>query len=359
MIPPRSMPDPAVARSMGGKGAVRTSSRRWTALSMSARNPTGAGRIDRSAMSASTDMIEQVFEVQLSRGVRFKRSGREGDEGRAMSEAGVTTREERVALARATLARAEQLTGARSLRRAASEVPALELASAQVRRGDGAPVRRTSLVTSERPSLTVPGALSALLPDGLRRGSIMAVLGSTSLVLALMAEACAGGAWAAVVGQPTVGLLAAAQAGVVLERLAVIPRPGIEAATVVAALLDGVDLVLVGPEAVLTEGDRRRLVSRARERGSVLLTSDTWPGADVVLTAERGRWSGVGAGDGRLRTCRLWVTRSGRGGAGVRQSVELTLPLDRDVVPVDPGAPRASGAPLAPSTPDAPLRLVG
>src|SRR5450830_848399 len=302
---------------------------------------------------------------------------RESGGGGAMSEAVmeaavevvVETREERAALARATLVRAELLTGARSLRRPAPEVPVPgvpvptvlvpEVPAPRSRAWDGAPVRRTSLVTSERPSLPVPGALSALLPDGLRRGSTVAVLGSTSLVLALLAEACGGGAWAAVVGQPTVGLLAAAQAGVDLERLAVVPQPGMEAPTVVAALLDGVDVVLVGPEAVLTDGDRRRLVSRARERGSVLLASGTWPGADVVLTAERGRWSGVGAGDGRLRTCELRVTRTGRGGAGVRQSVELTLPLVRGVGPVAPAVPAGPAEPVELSVPTAPLRLVG
>src|SRR5450830_1027253 len=302
---------------------------------------------------------------------------RESGGGGAMSEAVmeavvevvVETREERAALARATLVRAELLTGARSLRRPAPEVPVPgvpvptvlvpEVPAPRSRAWDGAPVRRTSLVTSERPSLPVPGALSALLPDGLRRGSTVAVLGSTSLVLALLAEACGGGAWAAAVGQPTVGLLAAAQTGVDLERLAVVPQPGIEAPTVVAALLDGVDVVLVGPEAVLTDGDRRRLVSRARERGSVLLASGTWPGADVVLTAERGRWSGVGAGDGRLRTCELRVTRTGRGGAGVRQSVELTLPLVRGVGPVAPAVPAGPAEPVELSVPAAPLRLVG
>lgn len=281
----------------------------------------------------------------------------------------LATQEERTALARATLARAELLTGARSLRRTVSEIPVLEIPvpaapvpevpAPRPPAGDGAPVRRTSLVTSERPSLPVPDALSALLPDGLRRGSTVAVLGSTSLVLALLAEACGGGAWAAVVGQPTVGLLAAAQAGVDLERLAVVPQPGMAAPTVIAALLDGVDVVLVGPEAILTDGDRRRLVSRARERGAVLLTSGTWSGADVVLTAERGRWSGVGAGDGRLRTCELRVTRTGRGGAGVRQSVELTLPLVQGVGPVAPAVPAAPAELVERLVPTAPLRLVG
>ncbi|MCW2631720.1 MAG: hypothetical protein JWR88_682, partial [Pseudonocardia sp.] len=45
---------------------------------------------------------------------------------------------------------------------------------------------------------------------GLRRGSTVAVRGSTSLLLALLAEASAGGAWSAVVGMPGLGLVAAA-----------------------------------------------------------------------------------------------------------------------------------------------------
>lgn len=219
--------------------------------------------------------------------------------------------------------------------------------------------RRTSLLTSERPALPVPAALGPLLPDGLRRGGTFTVLGSTSLLLTMLAAACSGGAWAALVGHPTVGLLAAAQAGVVLDRLAVVPAPGLETPTVVAALLDGVDVVLVGPAAALTDADRRRLTARARERGAVLLTSVPWPGAGVVLTAEQGRWDGVGAGDGRLRTHELRVARSGRGASGARQVVDLALPLGTGVGVViePPSATRADDHGLAPRR--APLRLVG
>jgi hypothetical protein len=219
--------------------------------------------------------------------------------------------------------------------------------------------RRTSLLTSERPALPVPAALEPLLPDGLRRGGTFTVLGSTSLLLTMLAAACSGGAWAALVGHPTVGLLAAAQAGVVLDRLAVVPAPGLETPTVVAALLDGVDVVLVGPAAALTDADRRRLTARARERGAVLLTSVPWPGAGVVLTAEQGRWDGVGAGDGRLRTHELRVARSGRGASGARQVVDLALPLGTGIgVVVEPsGVTGADGHGPAPRR--APLRLVG
>lgn len=206
---------------------------------------------------------------------------------------------------------------------------------ATVRPAEPSSPRYAGVLTTERPPLPVPARLSALLPDGLRRGATTAVVGSTSLVLTMLAHACAGGAWAAVVGQPTVGLLAAAQAGVALDRLAVVPRPGADAATVVAALVDGIDVVLVGPDTALTDADRRRLSARARDRGAVLLSSVPWPGAGTVLTVEGGRWSGVGAGDGRLRAHELRVTRSGRGGAAVPLSVDLTLPLsaERGTVP--------------------------
>ncbi|MBO9556098.1 hypothetical protein [Cellulomonas sp.] len=313
------------------------------------------------------------------------------------------SREDRTALARAVLARAELRTGARSTRvgtggdapvatsavaaaarpavaagaRPAIEPaarPAVEPAAGPVAEGptaedehpvlalveplpdeDAPTARPTSLITTERPAMPVPPPLLPLLPDGLRRGATTAVLGSTSLVLTVLAHACAGGSWAAVVGQPTVGLLAAAQAGVALDRLAVVPRPGADAPTVVAALVDGMDVVVVGPEAALTDADRRRLSARARDRGAVLLSTVEWPGASTVLTVEAGRWTGAGAGDGRLRTHELRVTRSGRGSSAPPVSTDLTLPLGAadDLVAVG----RADAD--TPSTQAPGLRLVG
>jgi hypothetical protein len=239
------------------------------------------------------------------------------------------------------------------------EPPALALVGPLPADEVATPARHTSLITSERPPMAVPPPLRPLLPDGLRRGATTAVVGSTSLVLTVLAHACAGGAWAAVVGQPTVGLLAAAQAGVALERLAVVPSPGAEAATVVAALVDGMDVVVVGPEVALTDADRRRLSARARDRGAVLLSTVDWPGASTVLTVEAGRWTGAGAGDGRLRTHELRVTRSGRGSSATPLSVDLTLPLGQvgDLVAVgraDDDVPTTSVSPAASG-----LRLVG
>ena len=52
------------------------------------------------------------------------------------------------------------------------------------------------------------------------------MVGSTSLALQLVAAASAAGSWVAAVGVPALGAVAAAEAGVVLERLALVPRPG-------------------------------------------------------------------------------------------------------------------------------------
>src|SRR5438034_11728388 len=67
--------------------------------------------------------------------------------------------------------------------------------------------------------LSVREPLGALLPEpGLRRGAVVVVSGSTSLVLALVAEAPTGGAWCAAAGLGSPGLGAAAELGVALGR---------------------------------------------------------------------------------------------------------------------------------------------
>ncbi len=184
--------------------------------------------------------------------------------------------------------------------------------------------------------LPVAGPLARLLPaGGLRRGSTVAVPngpGSTSLLLALLAEASAGGAWVGVVGRPGLGLVAAAEAGVRLERLALVPYPGGDLLAVTAALLDGLDLVVVaGAErAGVGAADRQRLAARARQRGAVLLAFGPWPGADAELTCTDAQWHGAGAGaaggSGRLCSRRVRVRLCGRGVAPGGRSARLLLP---------------------------------
>lgn len=174
------------------------------------------------------------------------------------------------------------------------------------------------------PALPVDPRLAGLLPS-LVRGTTLTVAGSTSLLLALLAEASATGGWVALVGLPGVGVLAASQLGLVLDRVVLVPDPGPDAPRVLAALLDGMDAVVVGAVA-LSDADRRRLSTRARERSAVLLTTTTWPGASVVLTATATRWDGVGRGAGRLRDGVLTVSRQGRGAAGQGWRGEVAMP---------------------------------
>ncbi|WP_091294245.1 hypothetical protein [Amycolatopsis xylanica] len=174
--------------------------------------------------------------------------------------------------------------------------------------------------------LRVHPAFADLLPSaGLRRGSTVAVLGSVSLLLALLAEATAAGSWAAVVGVPTLGLAAAEELGVEVGRLALIPRPGVEFPAVTAALLDGVDLVAVGAAGVNAQV-ARRLSARARHRDAVLLALGHWPGAEVELRCEPGRWSGLEAGYGHLRARGVVVHARGRGAAARPMSTRVLLP---------------------------------
>lgn len=178
--------------------------------------------------------------------------------------------------------------------------------------------------------LPVAPALRPLLPDGgLRRGGIVAVRSraSVSLLLALLAEASAKGSWCALVGMPELGLVAAQEAGLVLSRVALVPRPGTDLVAVTAALLDGVELVAVAGAGRLGAGDRQRLAARARQRGAVLLSLGRWPGADLEVGGEAGRWRGLGGGGaGRLRCRQVRVRVGGRGAAHRGRNAVVLLP---------------------------------
>lgn len=191
--------------------------------------------------------------------------------------------------------------------------------------GTASALRTTSAATTSL--LPVLGPLTPLLPGGgLRRGSVVAVHGSTALLLTLLAAASGAGSWAGVVGLPGLGVLAAAEAGVAVRRLALVPRPGADPAALVAALLDGLDLVVLAGSDRLPAGVRRSLAARARQRGAVLLPVDRWPGADVVLSCSGAVWRGPEGGHGRLRSREVTVRATGRGAAARVREVRLLLP---------------------------------
>ena len=197
-------------------------------------------------------------------------------------------------------------------------------------------------VTSDESGVVLPVAppLAAALPrGGLVRGSVVSVLGqgATSLLFTLLAGPEAP--WSALVGMPGIGLLAAAEFGIDLDRLVVIPEPGPDVLQVLSILVDGVDMIAVAlpVKARPTPSRQRVLTGRLRQHGAVLLVMGPWPGADLVLTAGRVGWTGLGQGHGRLRDRELVVEVGGRGAAaGRRESVALLLRAGRTAIEIAP-----------------------
>jgi hypothetical protein len=223
-------------------------------------------------------------------------------------------------------------------------------------------VQPATLAQEQTLPLVTP--LRPLFPTGLRRGSTVAVAatghqGTTSLALGLAAAASAAGSWCAVVGVPDLGLVAAAELGLELHRLALVPSvPPADWTPVVGALLDAVDLVFARPPTRLRLGDARRLTARARERKAVLVpllgaagSKGPWAeGVDVRLEVAAGGWEGPDAGHGRLGQRRAVVTAGGRGSATRARHVEVWLPgPSGGIEPVLPGFAGADIERLAPA----------
>lgn len=188
---------------------------------------------------------------------------------------------------------------------------------------------RPAALAAER-TLPVSAALDGVLPGGLRRGAVFTVAwgtpGAASLLLCLLAGPSRAGSWCAVVGIPELGLLAAAEAGVDLARLAVIPHPGPQRAAVVAALVDSVDVVVLGP-APVRAADARQLTARTRRAASVLLVAGGWPeAADFTLSVVGDPWEGLGPGHGSLSRRCVEVVSRGRRGADRPRRARAWLP---------------------------------
>src|ERR1700761_6706695 len=133
----------------------------------------------------------------------------------------------------------------------------------------------------------LPDSESRLALPPLPRGTVAVLSGARSLLLSMVAAVTAAGGNAAIVGQPDIGLLAAAEMGADLSRLAVIPDPGTDPVEVAAVLVDGMDLVVLalgGRSVPLTRA--RAVVARAHHKGCTLLVTDgDWQGASIRLQA--------------------------------------------------------------------------
>lgn len=186
-------------------------------------------------------------------------------------------------------------------------------------------------------TLPVADEFADLFPErGLVRGRTIVCSGqaATSLALALIAPAVAAGSWLAAIDVPTIGLDAASEFGIALERVVAV-RTGADQdadrqagrwSDVVAAAADGFDLLITRVPADVSPTVLRKISTRMRQRGTVMLVLDD-PGAlscDGVLDADITEWVGLGDGHGHLQHRHLVVEASGRRLPGRR--CRLALP---------------------------------
>lgn len=185
-------------------------------------------------------------------------------------------------------------------------------------------------------TLPVTAAWQTVLPDGLVRGRSLACtgLGAPSLALSLLAGALDTGAWLAVIDLPWLGVEAARDLGVPLERIVRIDtaRTGGDGdgtgelwAEVLAAASDGFDCILTRVPRRLPAGLVRRIGTRLRQRGTILVALGE-PGPlspDLTVSADSLRWDGLDEGHGHLRRRRLEATIAGR-----RMPRSRRVPLD-------------------------------
>ncbi|HXA32039.1 MAG TPA: hypothetical protein VNV87_07240 [Acidimicrobiales bacterium] len=222
---------------------------------------------------------------------------------------------------------------------------------------DRAPAVRESLVllaerarptsSSESQLLPVIPPLQGLFPGGgLRRGTSIVVAGDgagpratgradgttsgLTLCLSLLGAASSAGSWCAAVGLTDLGAVAADDLGIDLDRLVLLPSPGPKWAEAAAALLGGVDVVVLCPPFSVRPAMARRLLALTRDRGAILIVLPgraNWPECpDLRLVVGNTRWDGIGTGDGHLRRRRVTVTATGRRSAARPRRRELWLP---------------------------------
>lgn len=205
-------------------------------------------------------------------------------------------------------------------------------------------------------ALPVPPALSGLLPGGgLLPGSVYSVSPGL-LLLALLAEPSREGSWCGVIGLPELGIEAADQAGLNLDRVALVPRPGERWFAITAALAEVLPVVAVRPGSRVREADAGRLAARLRSSGTALLVAGAWPRVEATLSMSAPHWSGVGAGHGYLSSRDVLVTVTSKRSPAPRQA-RVTLPDASGGLSAAPTPSDSYGS----SRPEArePLRVVG
>ncbi|MEM7094112.1 MAG: hypothetical protein AAF567_13990 [Actinomycetota bacterium] len=217
----------------------------------------------------------------------------------------------------------------------------------------------TAATLAHERTLPVAEDLAELTPRGaLQRGMTVATHGpgATSLSLALMAEATRQGSFLGIVAPRSFSLAACLDFDIPLRRVVQFILPerteeGAGWAQLVAAVIEGFDLVLLADRRRVTASQGRQLVTRARERGSVLMRAGgpSWAeAADLRYDLADPAWDGLGRGHGHLQDRTVQVQIAGRrwqGASRRRQLLFSSGSLPRVQMPAEV-ADRRSAAPI-------------
>ncbi len=207
---------------------------------------------------------------------------------------------------------------------------------------------RQAMTREDRTPIPVHPTLTALFPNGLHRGAITVTHGSTHTALALLVQHTQAGGWAGIVGAPQLNYSAAHDLGVDLSKLLVVPHPADHTPQIIATLIDGTDLILLGPHATLTPAEQRTLAARAKERGTHIITGRPWPGARTHIDTTHAQWAGTKNGLGRLTSCTYNVDAANKYG---NTTATLTTHNGRFVVANASGGNTSTGSAATAPTP--------
>lgn len=196
--------------------------------------------------------------------------------------------------------------------------------------------RVAPVVLAAEQRLPVPGIFHTILPTGgLQRGWTTRVDGGPSaraLAWALLSDITTAGGWIAAVDVPGIGLSAAREVGVAIERVLVVTNtdPDSWSATI-GALIGSVDVIVFGaPQHRVQPSQYRRMSSRCRERGTVMVElASSGQGQlqyDVSFSVDPIEWRGLEQGHGCIQARGLDVSVSGRRSKGPTRSARFELP---------------------------------
>ena len=189
----------------------------------------------------------------------------------------------------------------------------------------------------------VPEVFHQLLPSaGLQRGWTTRVGGSRTgraFIWALLSDVTRRGGWIAAVDVPGISLSAASEVGLSIERVLIVSsEDGSSWSAAMGALIGSVDAIVFGtPHHRIQPSMHRRLASRCRERGTIMVELASGRGPDqerrrqpmepdVSFEIAVNQWDGLGNGYGRLHARAVQVSAFGRRIPGRARSGEFLIP---------------------------------